>query len=164
MASLEEQDFSVAATGSANASLTYPTQASALRKGSFILLKGHPCKISSITTSKPGKHGHAKVSIEAYDIFTHKKYEEISPAHANMDVPIVVRQEYLLLHIDGGYLSLFDNESGETKNDVQLPETEIGEKIEAMFGKGKSSKDVFVVILGAMGMEMAVECKEVEGA
>lgn len=160
MASIEEQDYSVAATGSANASLTTPTQASALRKGGFVLMKGHPCKISAMTTSKPGKHGHAKVKLEAYDIFTHMNYEEVSPAHANVDVPIVVRREYLLLMIDGGYLSLFDNDNGVTKEDVKVPEGEVGEKIRKLMLRG--GKDIFVVILGAMGIEMAVECKEVD--
>ena len=160
MASIEEQDFSVAATGSANASLTTPTQASALRKGGFVLMKGHPCKISHMSTSKPGKHGHAKVTLEAYDIFTHKKYEEISPAHANVDVPIVVRREYLLLMVDGGYLSLFDNDSGETKEDVRMPVGEVREKIRKVMEK--SGKDIFVVVLGAMGVEMVVDCKEVD--
>ena len=161
MSSFSDQDFSIAATGSADASLTIPTQASALRKGGFLLMKGHPCKISIITSSKPGKHGHAKVSIEGYDIFTHKKYEEVHPAHATVEVPIVVRREYLLLHIDkGDYMSLFDNENGNTKDDVKLPEGEMGEKIKTVFRKG--AKDVFVIILGAMGMEMAVECKEVD--
>ena len=164
MASIEEQDFSAAALGSADASLTTPTQASSLRKGGFVLLKGHPCKISGMSTSAPGKHGHAKVSIEAYDIFTHKKYEDISPAHANVDVPIVVRREYLLLYVDGGYLSLFNNDSGETKDDVKLPEGEVGEKIVKLFGNGRGGKDIFVVIMGAMGKEMAMECKEVERA
>ena len=161
MASIEEQDFSVAATGSANASLTTPTQASALRKGGFILMKGHPCKISHMSTSKPGKHGHAKVALEAYDIFTHKKYEEISPAHANVDVPIVVRREYLLLMVDGGYLSLYAKDRGETKEDVRMPVGEVGEKLRQMRERG--GKDVFIVVLGAMGAEMMVDCKEVDG-
>ena len=161
MASIEEeQDYSPAPTSSANASLTIPTQASALRKGGFILIKGHPCRISLLKSSKPGKHGHAKLTLEAYDIFTHKKYEEAAPAHATVDVPVVWKKEYLLLHIDGGYLSLFDSESGETKDDVKVPEGEVGLKIREHFAKRE--KDVFVVILGAMGEEMALECKVVD--
>lgn len=27
------------------------------------MLKGHPCKITDVSTSKAGKHGHAKVYI-----------------------------------------------------------------------------------------------------
>lgn len=48
--------------GDAGASLSYPIQCSALRKNGYVLLKGHPCKIVEMTTSKTGKHGHAKVN------------------------------------------------------------------------------------------------------
>ena len=116
--------------------------------------------MSHMSTSKPGKHGHAKVALEAYNIFTHKKYEEISPAHANVDVPTLVRREYLLLMVDGGYLSLYDKDSGETKEDVRMPVGEVGEKVQKMMERG--GKDIFVVVLGAMGVEMVVDCKEVD--
>ena len=154
MDSIKDQDFSAADPSSANASLTIPTQASALRKGGFVIIKGHPCKISTMTTSKPGKHGHAKISLEAYDIFTHKKYNDLSPAHANVEVPVVTRREFVLLVIDGEYLSLFDEESRKTKDDLKMPEGEVGKKIERLFKQGK---DVFVTVLGAMGMEQVVD-------
>ena len=42
---------------------SYPQQCSALRKNGFVMLKNRPCKIMEMSTSKTGKHGHAKVLI-----------------------------------------------------------------------------------------------------
>lgn len=49
--------------GAAGASNTYPMQCSALRKNGIVMIKGHPCKICEMSTSKTGKHGHAKVKL-----------------------------------------------------------------------------------------------------
>lgn len=55
---MADDDFS---TADAGASTTYPMQCSALRKNGYVMLKGRPCKIVDMSTSKTGKHGHAKV-------------------------------------------------------------------------------------------------------
>jgi translation initiation factor 5A len=68
-----------------------------LRKNGFVVIKNRPCKIVDMSTSKTGKHGHAKVHLVAIDIFTGKKLEELCPSTHNMDVPNVTRKEYQLV-------------------------------------------------------------------
>ena len=57
------------------------------------MLKGHPCKVVDYSTSKTGKHGHAKAHIIGIDIFTGKKHEDLCPTSHNMSVPNVTKTE-----------------------------------------------------------------------
>jgi len=141
---------------SAGASLTYPMQCSALRKNGHVVIKGRPCKIVDMSTSKTGKHGHAKVHLVAIDIFTGKKLEDICPSTHNMDVPNVRRTEYQLVNVDDGFLNLMTPD-GTSKDDVKVPEGDIGKDITGGFEEGK---DLLVTIVSAMGEEQAISFKE----
>ncbi|CAL8575907.1 translation initiation factor eIF5A [Xanthoria parietina] len=141
----------------AGASTTFPMQCSALRKNGFVCIKNRPCKIVDMSTSKTGKHGHAKVHLVAIDIFTGKKLEELCPSTHNMDVPNVQRKEYQLLDVsDDGFLSLMSDD-GDIKDDVKVPEGEVGERIDKL---QKEEKDLNVIVLKSMGEEVAIEAKE----
>jgi len=140
----------------AGASLTFPMQCSALRKGGHVVIKGRPCKIVDMSTSKTGKHGHAKVHLVAIDIFTTKKMEDISPSTHNMDVPNVSRNEYTLVNIDDGFLNLMTSD-GTSKDDVKVPEGDLGDEINAAFEAGK---ELIITVVTAMGEEMALSYKE----
>lgn len=120
----EDHDFT---TGESGASESFPMQCSALRKNGFVLLKDRPCKIVEMSTSKTGKHGHAKVNLVGIDIFTGKKYEDVCPSTHNMMVPNVSRKEYSLMDIsDDGFVSLFDSDKNETRDDIKLPAGDLG--------------------------------------
>ncbi|CAO3591428.1 unnamed protein product [Absidia cylindrospora] len=69
--SAEEHNHTFESTD-AGASKTFPMQCSALRKNGHVCIKGRPCKIVDMSTSKTGKHGHAKVHLVGIDIFTNK--------------------------------------------------------------------------------------------
>jgi len=149
----DEFDF---AEGDAGASETYPMQCSALRKNGFVMIKGRPCKIVEMSTSKTGKHGHAKVHMVALDIFTGKKYEDICPSTHNMDVPNVKRRDFQLLDVsDDGYLSLMDD-GGNTRDDLKLPEADLGSEIKAAYDDGK---DIMCTVLSACGEECVIATK-----
>ena len=58
MSDHDDNEIGVVDAGSAKST---PLQCSALRKGGHVLMKGKPCKVVDMSTSKTGKHGHAKV-------------------------------------------------------------------------------------------------------
>ncbi|WVN88660.1 eukaryotic translation initiation factor 5A-1 [Cryptococcus depauperatus CBS 7841] len=149
----QHETFESTAAGASN---TFPMQCSALRKNGHVVIKGRPCKIVDMSTSKTGKHGHAKVHLVAIDIFTGKKLEDISPSTHNMDVPNVRRKEYQLLNIQDGFLNLMDTD-GNSKDDVKIPDGDIGKGINDDF---EASKDLMVTIISAMGEEQAISYKE----
>lgn len=156
MSSDEEIHQEVFESATSGASDTFPMQCSALRKNGHVVLKGRPCKIVDMSTSKTGKHGHAKVNLVGIDIFTGKKYEDMSPSTHNMDVPNVLRHEYQVLNIDDGFMSLM-LPTGDTKDDIKVPEGEIGEQIMRMFDDGK---EIVVTVIKALGEEAAISAKE----
>nr|XP_009924626.1 PREDICTED: eukaryotic translation initiation factor 5A-2 isoform X1 [Haliaeetus albicilla] len=61
-----------------------------------------------------------------------------------MDVPNIKRNDYQLIGIQDGYLSLL-TESGEVREDLKLPEGDLGKEIE---GKFNANEDVQVSIEG----------------
>lgn len=85
-----------------------------------------------------------------------RKYEELCPSTHNMDVPNVVRMEYALLNIDDGFLSLMLPD-GTTKDDVKLPEGELGEKLEEQFEEGN---ELLISVVSAMGEEHCLSYKD----
>ncbi|KAJ5526790.1 Nucleic acid-binding OB-fold [Penicillium tannophilum] len=157
--SAEELDVSFE-SADAGASTTFPMQCSALRKNGHVVIKGRPCKIIDMSTSKTGKHGHAKVHLVATDIFTGKKLEDLSPSTHNMDVPHVLRREYQLLDISSdGFLSLLTDD-GDLKDDVKVPDeqSDLYKKLNDLFKD--ESKDVNVIVQTAMGEEAVIDAKE----
>jgi len=148
-----DNDFDQAASG---ASTTYPQQCSALRKNGFVMIKNRPCKIVEMSTSKTGKHGHAKVHMVGIDVFTTKKYEDICPSTHNMEVPIIKRTDYTLLDIsEDQFLSLMD-EAGETRDDLKLPGGDIGGQLKKSFDSGE---DLLCTVLSAIGEEAVIAIK-----
>ncbi|KAJ3483836.1 hypothetical protein NLI96_g6043 [Meripilus lineatus] len=73
-----------------------------------------------------------------------------------MDVPNVFRNEYQLVNVDDGFLNLM-SQDGNSKDDVKVPEGELGKQIEDDFDAGK---DLLVTIISAMGEEQAISYKE----
>uniref|UniRef100_A0A7S3UHX2 Eukaryotic translation initiation factor 5A n=1 Tax=Picocystis salinarum TaxID=88271 RepID=A0A7S3UHX2_9CHLO len=145
----------------AGASTTFPMQAGNIRKNGHIVIKNRPCKVVDVSTSKTGKHGHAKCHFVAIDIFTGKKLEDLQPSSHNAMVPHVKRTEYQLLDIDeeDGFVSLM-TEDGDTKDDLKMPnDADLAKQITESFEAGN---DVYVIVVSAMDEEAIQSMKQKE--
>lgn len=152
---MDDFDFSKAEAG---ASETIPMEAGQIRKGGLIMIKGQPCKVSEVSTSKTGKHGHAKCNFVAYNIFNNKKLEDMVPSTHGTTVPVVSRTEYTLVDIDDEeYVTLMD-ENGDTREDLQLPDFPEGYSEEIK--KDFDEKQLVVTVLKACGKEQIMSHKE----
>merc|ERR1711988_666994 len=145
----DDEEFQGADTGAK----TFPASAGSMRKGSHMLIKGFPCKIVEVTTSKTGKHGHAKAAITGTDIFTGKKYEDSVPTSHNVDCPNVTKTEYTVISIDDDYVTIMD-EAGEMREDLKLPTLEEYEDVCKKLKDGlDNDTEMLAVVLKAMDQE-----------
>jgi len=146
------------AAGGAGAHV-YPLQCSQLRKGGYVMMKGKPCKIVDMSTSKTGKHGHAKVNMTGTDIFDGRKYEDMSPSTHNMEVPNVKRIEYNLIDItEEGYLSLMDDQ-GDVRDDLHCEhDATLFKEIKDKFDNGD---EMMICVLQALGREQPIAIKAI---
>ena len=138
---------------------TSPNEAGQIRVGGYMVVKNRPCKVNSVSTSKTGKHGHAKCHFVATDIFNGKKYEMLESSTHNVAVPNVYKTEYTLLDIsDEDYLTLMDD-SGDTRIDLKLPNNNdtLVKSIQKFHDAGDT---VTIIVLKALNEEMVFNIRK----
>ncbi len=84
-----------------------------LKEGRYMVIDDEPCKIVSISTSKPGKHGEAKARIEAIGIFDGNKKSVVYPVKHKVQVPIIDKRQAQIVAIMGAEVQLMDLETYE---------------------------------------------------
>jgi translation initiation factor 5A len=97
-----------------------------LKANRYMIIDGEPCKIVSITTSKPGKHGEAKARIEAFGIFDGQKRSVVRPVKHKVQVPIIDKRSAQVIAVMGSEVQLMDMETYDTFN-LPIPEDLEGE-------------------------------------
>jgi len=116
----------------------FPIEAHHVKKNKYVMLKGKPCKIVDVKTSKTGKHGHMKVNITGMDVLTGKKYNDVQPGHANFTEFKIDKAEYQLLDITAeNELSCLDQQGAEQQFKIDI-ESEIFKKLKEEFDGGKT--------------------------
>lgn len=142
---------------SADASETYNVGAGKIRVGGYVMLKGRPCRVNKVHCVQNGKHGKTKCHFTGIDVFTGARKEEIIASHESADVPFVAKHDFTCMSLDSdGYLSILDNETYETRQDLRVPDKnkELSERIRALL---EAERDFAVTILRACGTELVVD-------
>jgi translation initiation factor 5A len=94
-------------------SYTYATLGD-LKKGSYIVIDGEPCRIVDYSTAKTGKHGSAKAHVVAIGIFSGQKKTLVAPVDTKVQVPVIEKRVAQVIADLGGSVQLMDMESYET--------------------------------------------------
>ena len=89
-----------------------------VKVGKYIVLDGEASKVTSLTTSSPGKHGAAKARLEAVGIFDGQKRSLVKPVDTKVEVPILDKRIGQILAVMGNQVQVMDLETYET---LELP-------------------------------------------
>ncbi len=84
-----------------------------LKVGRYVNIDDEPCKIVSIDTSKPGKHGSAKANIVATSISTCAKKPLAGPGSTKCQVPLIDKRKATILYTNGSEVSVLDAETNQ---------------------------------------------------
>ena len=97
------------------------TEIKNLKKGSFVLVDGVPCRVDSVQLSKPGKHGGAKARLMAVGVFDGQKRTIVKPADTKIDVPVIEKKNAQVIAIIGDNAQLMDL-ADYSMSEVPIPE------------------------------------------
>ncbi|MDD5171639.1 MAG: translation initiation factor IF-5A [Candidatus ainarchaeum sp.] len=91
-----------------------------LKIGKYVLIDDIPCKVVEIESSKPGKHGAAKMRITAIGVFEGQKKTLLTPGDADVDVPIIERKNVQIMSVSGNSAQVMDQQTYEVY-DLEIP-------------------------------------------
>lgn len=100
---------------------TKPVSIGSLQKGNYIVIEEVACRVVDTQTSRPGKHGHAKVRLTAVGLLDDKKRVIVMPGHDNVETPIVEKKNAQVLNIQGDTAQVMDADTYETF-DLKIPD------------------------------------------
>lgn len=111
-----------------------------LKIGKYVLIDDIPCRVVEIESSKPGKHGAAKMRITAIGIFEGQKKTLLSPGDADVESPIIERRNVQIMSVSGKSAQVMDQQT------YEIYDLEIPDELLANAASGKEAE-----VLEAMG-------------
>lgn len=90
-------------------------------EGKYIVVDNEPCVVRKRDISSPGKHGSAKVRIQAEGLFDKKIRVFVKPGDARLLVPDIEKRVGQVLSVSGNIAQILDLKSYETL-EIEIPE------------------------------------------
>ncbi|MFA5382001.1 MAG: translation initiation factor IF-5A [Candidatus Micrarchaeia archaeon] len=114
-----------------------------LKVGKYMLIDDIPCRIVNIETSRPGKHGHAKMRITGIGIFDNQKKQWLGAGGHDVESPVITRSTAQVVSVSGDSVQLMDTKSYEIF-ELPLPEelkadAEAGAEAELLEAMGRKA-------------------------
>ncbi len=90
------------------------TEVRNLKVNGYLIVDDEPCKVLSIQTSKPGKHGEAKARIDVVGLFDNQKRSIVHPVKHKVGVPIIDKRQGQIITATGDTAHVMDLGTYET--------------------------------------------------
>ena len=116
-------------------------EAKELKDGKYVLIDDVPCRVVNIDTSKPGKHGAAKMRVTAIGVFDGQKKQWLGPSDSDVEVPVIDRCNAQIVSLNGHVAQLMDVTTFETF-ELEVPEEFLkdaapGKEVELLTAMGR---------------------------
>ena len=93
--------------------MSKPADVGSLRVGGYVIVDSKPCRVVSLTKSKPGKHGAAKARVVAVGVFDGGKKAFVKPIDAQIEVPMIEKKVGQVLALLPNAVQIMDLENYE---------------------------------------------------
>lgn len=131
-----------------------PCDPHSLKVGDYIVINQRPCKIVEQSTIKNGKHGAAKTTIVAIDIFNKRKYQDMFSGSMQAYEPIVKKTQCQIMDVndEGRACAILEN------NNV-LENIEFNDSIQEEQRNIEYFENHCAILTEALGISMITETK-----
>ncbi len=109
-------------------SITYASLGE-IKKGSYIVIDGEPCRVVEISKAKTGKHGSAKAHVVAVCLFSGSKKTLTAPVDTRVEVPIIDKRTGQVIADTGATVQIMDMETYETFEIDKPKDEELASKL-----------------------------------
>ncbi|MCK4477862.1 translation initiation factor IF-5A [Candidatus Bathyarchaeota archaeon] len=109
--------------------MSKPVDVGALRVGRYVIVDNEPCRVVSLTKSKPGKHGAAKARVVAIGVFDGTKRTFVKPISAQMEMPLIEKRSGQILALLPAAIQIMDLENYEVFEATYPDEEKLKQKL-----------------------------------